>query len=125
MGPLIRYTLLQVPAWLLLGYLLWWADSKDWIGFGTSALIMSAWVVKDAALYPLCRKAFEKGPKTETEKLIGREAETVKSLAPEGLVRIDGELWTARAHGDEAVSAGTRIRVTGTDGLILIVEPAT
>lgn len=123
MGPLIRYTLLQVPGWLLLGCLLWWAIQADWIVFSTAAWIMGLWLIKDAMLYPICKRAFEKGPKSEIEKLIGREAVTIKTLAPEGLVELDGELWSAQALDNAPIAAGTRIRITGAEGLTLIVEP--
>jgi len=125
MNPFIRYTLLQVPGWLLLGLLLWWAHAKeDWISITTAAWIMAAWIGKDAALYPLCRKAFEKSPAKETEKLIGRTAMTVRPIDPRGLVRLDGELWSARTDSEEPISANTHVRVTAADGLILSVEAA-
>lgn len=120
--PLIRYTLLQVPGWLLLGFLLWWGVTRDWLGFMPAAGIMAAWLIKDAILYPICRRAFEDSHPVESAKLIGREAETVNNLAPEGLVRINGELWTARARDGATLPAGTRIRITGAEGLVLFVE---
>lgn len=121
--PLIRYTLLQVPGWLLLGTLLWWAVSKDWIGVLTAAGVMAVWLIKDAILYPICKHAFEDSLPVETMKLIGLEAETVNTLSPEGLVRVNGELWTAYAHDGTTITVGTRIRITDSKGLTLIVEP--
>ena len=123
MTPLIRYTLLQVPGWLLLGCLAWLAVSKDWIVPSTAAWILAAWLLKDAALYPLCKCAFEKEP-SETEKLMGRETETVTALSPQGLVRLNGEQWSARLHNGAHLDAGQTIRVIGADGLVLLVEPA-
>ena len=123
MTPLIRYTLLQVPGWLLLGCLAWLALSHNWIAASTAAWILAAWLLKDAALYPLCKRAFEKEP-SETEKLIGREAETVTSLSPQGLIRLNGEQWSARLHNGAHLDAGQTIRVIGADGLVLLVEPA-
>lgn len=123
MTPLVRYTLLQVPGWLLLGILLWWGVRADWISITIAVWIMGLWLLKDAVLYPVCRKAFVKEPARETEKLIGREAETVNTLAPEGQVRIAGELWTARSKDGGEIGNGRRIRVTAVEGLILIVEP--
>lgn len=122
--PLIRYTLLQIPGWLLLGTLLWWAVSGGWIELLTGAGIMALWVIKDAILYPICKRAFEDNHPVETMKLVGLEAETVNKLAPEGLVRVNGELWSARALDGASIAAGTRIRITGAEGLILFVEPA-
>lgn len=122
--PLIRYTLLQIPGWLLLGTLLWWAASRDWIGVLTASGIMAVWVIKDAILYPICKRAFEDSHPVETMKLIGLEGETANTLDPKGLVRVNGELWSAQALDDTAIAAGSRIRITGAEGLILFVKPA-
>ena len=56
------------------------------------------------------------------ETLVGRTAVVVRPLAPHGQVRLDGELWEARAVGD--VPPGAEVVVTGLDGLVLDVEPA-
>ena len=61
-------------------------------------------------------------PATETEKLIGREAETITRLSPQGLIRLDGEQWSARAHNGDLLDAGLRVRVIRADGLVLFVE---
>jgi membrane-bound serine protease (ClpP class) len=55
------------------------------------------------------------------ETLVGRPAVVVRALSPRGQVKVDGEVWEARAAydllpGDDAV-------VTGIDGLVLEVEP--
>jgi len=124
MSPLTRYTLLQIPGWLFLACLLWWFVDRGWLSFLTASLIMAAWLVKDALLYPLCKPAFEEGCPTGAEALIGREARSVVPLAPTGLVRLDGEYWSARLRGSGYVDAGRRIRVIAVDGLVLITEPA-
>ena len=56
------------------------------------------------------------------ETLVGRTAVVVRALSPRGQVKLDGEVWEARSEtvlvpGDDAV-------VTGLDGLVLDVEPA-
>jgi membrane protein implicated in regulation of membrane protease activity len=55
------------------------------------------------------------------EALIGKIAVAVGELWPEGQVRVDGELWSARCEG--GASPGTRLVVRGIDGLVLEVEP--
>jgi membrane-bound serine protease (ClpP class) len=62
-------------------------------------------------------------PQTGQEALIGAIAEVVSRLAPEGTVRIRGEVWSART-GANPVEAGARARVTRVDGVVLLVEPA-
>jgi len=123
--PLIRYTLLQVPGWLLLGLLLWWAVSREWMGMLAATGIMAAWLIKDALLYPVCKHAFENSHPVESMKLVGLEAETVSNLSPEGLVRVNGELWTARAPDGTTIPAGQRIRIIDAEGLVLYAEALT
>lgn len=56
------------------------------------------------------------------ETLIGARAVAVSDLDPEGQVRVQGELWQARAATTAA--AGDLLRVTAREGLVLAVEPA-
>jgi membrane protein implicated in regulation of membrane protease activity len=55
------------------------------------------------------------------ETLVGRTAVVVRALSPRGQVKLDGEVWEARAGGD--VAPGVEVVVTGIDGLVLVVEP--
>ncbi len=56
------------------------------------------------------------------EGMLGAAAEVVRdiSLDRAGQVRVKGEIW--RATAGEALSAGTRVRVTGIEGLTLVVQ---
>lgn len=56
-------------------------------------------------------------------ELIGARAVAVEPLAPRGLVRVGGELWTAVAEG--AVGPGEEVEITGLEGLTLRVRPLT
>ncbi len=55
------------------------------------------------------------------QTLVGRTGVVVRALSPRGQVRLDGEIWEARATGD--VAPGDEVVVTGRDGLVLEVEP--
>jgi membrane-bound serine protease (ClpP class) len=55
------------------------------------------------------------------ETLVGRRAVVVRALAPRGQVKLDGEVWEARAQYD--VLPGDEVVVTSVDGLVLEVEP--
>jgi membrane protein implicated in regulation of membrane protease activity len=55
------------------------------------------------------------------ETLVGRRAVVVRALAPRGQVKLDGEVWEARAPLE--VESGAEVVVTGLDGLVLDVEP--
>lgn len=57
---------------------------------------------------------------TGSEALIGAEGEAVSWDGDEGRVRVQGEIWRARAGAP--LAAGKRIKVLKRDGLILCVE---
>ncbi len=56
-----------------------------------------------------------------SEELIGARGEVLEDCAGEGRARIHGEVWAVRAR--VPLAAGRRVRVTGRDGLTLLVEP--
>lgn len=56
------------------------------------------------------------------DALIGHAASAMEPLAPEGHVLVDGEIW--RAIADQAVPAGTPLRVTGHREYLLEVTSA-
>ncbi len=60
-------------------------------------------------------------PPAGTERLIGREGIAARDLAPDGVVQIDAEQWTAHATAG-AIPRGTRVKVVSVDGLRLDVE---
>lgn len=55
------------------------------------------------------------------ETLVGRSAVVVRALAPQGQVKLDGEVWQARASVD--LLPGDEVVVTAIEGLVLAVEP--
>lgn len=57
---------------------------------------------------------------TGSEALIGAEGEAVSWDGDEGRVRVQGEIWRARAGAP--LAAGQRIKIVKRDGLILCVE---
>jgi len=58
-----------------------------------------------------------------TESLIGRVGTARTDLAPQGQVKLGGELWTAElVDGAEALSAGDQVEVVAVDGLRLRVR---
>ena len=54
------------------------------------------------------------------EALVGQSARVVSRCAPVGTVSVRGELWNARCAHD--VEPNDRVRVTGLDGLTLLVD---
>jgi membrane-bound serine protease (ClpP class) len=52
---------------------------------------------------------------TGREGMVGARGETLTDLNPHGLIRCQGEVWSATA--EEPISAGERIRVVAVDRL--------
>jgi membrane-bound serine protease (ClpP class) len=57
---------------------------------------------------------------TGSEALIGAEGEIVSWQGGDGRVRVMGEIWLARANA--SLGVGSRVKITGRDGLVLHVE---
>ena len=58
------------------------------------------------------------GPQT----LIGQTATVVSACAPDGQVRVSGEIWAARCEG--GADEGESVKIVGRNGLVLAVERA-
>jgi membrane protein implicated in regulation of membrane protease activity len=107
--------MVSLVVWLLLN----WAIVPLWVGAGSFAV----WVLKDLALYPWVRRAYEVEANTGTQSLIGAKAIAQERLDPEGYVKLNGELWKARVHppGD-AIAPQAVVKVQAARGMTLIVE---
>lgn len=55
--------------------------------------------------------------------VVGEAGEVASDLMPEGTVLVHGELWRARSGDGSTLNAGTRVRVGGIEGHLLVVEP--
>jgi membrane protein implicated in regulation of membrane protease activity len=64
--------------------------------------------------------------RTGTAALVGKHAivlERIENTEGVGCVKIDGEVWTARAlHGDEVIERGTRVEVVDIKGATALVS---
>jgi membrane-bound serine protease (ClpP class) len=56
------------------------------------------------------------------DSMVGKRGVTVGALAPDGQVRVNGEIWKARC--DVRCEAGAPIVIRAIEGLTLEVEPA-
>jgi membrane protein implicated in regulation of membrane protease activity len=118
-----KYALFQAPGWILAAVVL--LGLMEWIRLPlwAAAGLFTVWVIKDIALYPLVRTAYESDVKTGVERLVGEKGVAQEWLDPHGMVRVHGELWQAEAKPNEQrIEPNSEIRVTGTHGLILIVS---
>ncbi len=124
MSTFQRYLLFQIPGWILGAIILF--VFREWIGIPLwgSVLLYALYVGKDFVLYPLLRVAYQPGPKTGPEQLIGESGTVKTALDPEGYVRVRGELWKARlAKGWPPIPQGARVRVESARRMVLIVSP--
>ena len=124
-STLVRYTLYQIPEWVLaagVAVLLYrWDVLTGWNG----VLLVAAVMVKDAALYPLLRTAYETDAPAAIERLIGLRGVAVEPLTPYGYVRVRGELWHSRTEtGVPPIHTGHTVTVVAVRGTTLLVRPA-
>lgn len=70
-------------------------------------------------------RSYRRKPLLGQRAAIGKLAAVRTSLAPAGMVFLDGELWSARLEDRLAtgVERGRQVRVVGLDGLTLVVTP--
>lgn len=121
MGTFRRYMLFQIPGLVLvvtlglLGQVTW--DLPVWVAPGLFCL----WLLKDLALYPLVRRSYAKRPATDgADRMVGAKGVVTERLAPEGWVRVAGELWRARTAG-EVLDAGRVVEVAAVESMVLVV----
>ncbi len=68
-------------------------------------------------------KAHRLRPTMDPGRLTGVIGETLTEVRASGSIQLASEIWSARSR--EAIPIGTRVRVVGREGLVLLVEPAT
>ena len=120
---LIKYLLLQIPSWVLLVSILYAVRSALNMSLWVAGALVGLWIVKDLALYPLLRRAYENDPRTGGERLVGYRGLTVTPLAPQGYIRVRGELWRAELRSSTAViPKGTAVKIFAAEGLTLAVD---
>jgi membrane protein implicated in regulation of membrane protease activity len=97
-------------------------------GFGLAFLLFAlVTVLCFAVVRPIARRHVTMPPhlRTGTAALVGRSAVVLERIANDegvGCVRIDGEVWTARAYDDDQViEAGERVQVVEIRGATALV----
>lgn len=80
------------------------------------------WICKDAALFPIVRKAYEPGDGRVPREVVDAIGTADEDLDPTGYVRVGSELWRATCSPSEPpIRKGAQIRVTAAEGLTLYV----
>jgi len=83
-------------------------------------IAMVAWIAYAVTTYRMGSRALKKRPIAGLIDMLGSEGKAVSSLTPEGMVRINGELWRAKSTSGR-VDTGEQVTVVGQDRLKLIV----
>lgn len=84
-------------------------------------LAMAAWAAYSIFTHRAGTRALKSEQVAGLLNMIGCKGEVVSPLAPEGLVRVKGELWVAKSAGGEMMQ-GEEVTVVGQDRLKLIVR---
>ena len=114
-----------------------------WLGIGALLAMIASlitdniiiqttvFVVSSALLIPLTKPFVDKFTKkdsipTNSYSLINKKGIVVSDINPAqgtGLVKIEGETWSAKTNNDISILKDTEIKVLSIDGVKLIVEP--
>ncbi len=85
------------------------------------AIIMIAWATYSVLTFRLGTRALMREHVVGLPDMIGTKGKVVNSLAPEGLIRIRGELWIAKSAGGE-IKKGRDVTVVGQERLKLVAH---
>jgi membrane-bound serine protease (ClpP class) len=95
-------------------------------GLALSLPVLAAAAAASAAFFILAfavlLRSRRRAVVTGAEALLGAEGETLSWQGAEGRVRVQGEIWRARAKGP--LEPGMRVKVIAREGLVVVVEPA-
>jgi len=87
-------------------------------------VLMVAWLTYTVTTYRMGSRALRKKQIVGLPDMVGTKGKVVSPLAPEGLVRIKGELWVAKSASGE-MEPGGEVIVVGQDRLKLVVRDST
>jgi membrane-bound ClpP family serine protease len=88
---------------------------------GVLIALMVALAAYAITTYRMGSRALRRKPVVGLPDMVGARGKAVSDLAPEGTVKIKGELWDSRAEG-RRINAGAEVIVVGQEGLKLIVR---
>ena len=83
--------------------------------------LMVVWAAISIVMYRVGSRALKRKPVISLPDMIGGRGKVVSPLAPEGLVKVKGELWMAESSGKK-INLGVKIVVVAQDGLRLVVR---
>jgi membrane-bound serine protease (ClpP class) len=106
--------------------LLWFVVDRTAVPAWAAGGFFAVWLLKEFAVYPMVRRAYERDGQTAGERLVGKTGRATEEIAPEGYIEIQGELWKAHLNSARRPAPkNSTVRVTGARGLTLTVEAET
>jgi membrane-bound ClpP family serine protease len=69
------------------------------------------------------KKILKQRPRHGPWTLIGKTSRTLVPLNPDGQIKIDGEIWSARSSNGDLISADQDVVIREIRGRLLLVEP--
>ncbi len=83
--------------------------------------LMVAWGVFSVTIYRMGSRALRRKPIPGLSAMTGSKGKVLSPLAPQGVIKIKGELWEAKSAG-RRIAVGEEVTVVGQDGLKLTVR---
>ena len=119
----LRYLLYQLPGWALWSVVFLILQQFFVFPLWLVPVALAVWVVKDLILFSYTWMAYGAGHGAK-RPLPGFSGVVVKSLSPEGYIRIEGELWRAEtADHASSIPPGETVTVEEIRGFTLFVRP--
>jgi membrane protein implicated in regulation of membrane protease activity len=120
---LVKFILLQLPLLvflpLVLLFIRQWVEIPLWLIWGLVALL----IIKDIIMFPRVWRSYDQSRPGDGTSIIGMRGIVKDRLAPTGYIQVRGELWRAEiTEGESPIERGKGVRVTGIDGLTLLVQ---
>ena len=109
----------QVAIWAVWRWLL--PELGATLAVWVVVVVMAAWLIAGTFLYITGSRALKIKEYAGLSSMIGMAGQAVDCLAPDGMVKIKGELWKARAE-ESPIEPGDHIVVIGEDRLKLLVR---
>ncbi len=98
-----------LPRWGV--HIPWWGTTLMCLGFAAYAILT----------FRIGSRILKKKPVPGFTDLIGMSGRAVEPLSPRGMVRINSELWEAKAESG-AIPAGGEVEVVSQEGMKLVVR---
>lgn len=107
---------------LILGFMMVGVHREPWIEVSGDLVkgVAIALFIAFAVFILLIRRTVKKPPAVGKEELIGQVGVAVTSIAPKGLIKLKGELWTAASK--ERIEKGKQVVVKDVKGIMLLVQ---